>query len=456
MMMATSIKDTMQSFAINQALKYIEGNPDENIPKLMEMADRFLPEGWYGEQRKAIRNVIDTKNNWYQLILKLYELDPGVRKAFFQNFLFNASLKGSAIQNEFKEKEGCNVPWAILLDPTSACNMHCTGCWAAEYGNKLNLSLETIDSIIRQGKQLGTYMYIYTGGEPMVRKADLIKICEMHPDCEFLAFTNGTLIDEAFCKEMLRVKNFVPALSLEGFEDANDSRRGQGVYQKVQSAMRLMKEHRLPFGISTCYTSRNVDDVSSKAYFDQMVESGALFVWFFHYMPVGNDAAIELLPSPEQREAMYHRVRAFRDTHPIFSMDFQNDAEYVGGCIAGGRSYLHINAKGDVEPCVFIHYSNCNIHDVTLLEALKSPLFMAYHDNQPFNGNMLCPCPMLENPEALRAMVKATGAVNTDYQSPESVDHLCDKTTPYAENWRPTANELWDQCKVCGKCGGKE
>ena len=142
--------------------------------------------------------------------------------------------------------------------------MHCTGCWAAEYGNRLNLSLETIDSIIRQGKELGVYMYIYTGGEPLVRKADLIKICEMHPDCEFLSFTNGTLIDDNFCKEMLRVKNFVPAISLEGFEDANDGRRGDGSYAKVKHAMDLLKNSRLPFGISTCYTSRNYQDISSE------------------------------------------------------------------------------------------------------------------------------------------------------------------------------------------------
>ena len=447
--MNNSIKTSMQNFAVNQALKYIEGNPEENIPKLMDLVDKFTPEGWYESQRKVIRKVIEEKNNWYDLILKIYDLDSGVRRAFFQNFLFNASLKGSATQESVKEEHGCNVPWAILLDPTSACNLHCTGCWAAEYGNRLNLSLETIDSIIRQGKEMGVYMYIYTGGEPLVRKKDLMQICEMHPDCSFLAFTNGTLIDEGFCQEMLRVKNFVPAISLEGFETANDGRRGDGVYSKVQNAMKLLKDHKLPFGISTCYTSKNIDDVSSEEYFDLMIESGALFVWFFHYMPVGNDAALELLPSPEQREKMYRRIREYRNTKPIFSMDFQNDAEYVHGCIAGGRNYLHINAKGDIEPCVFIHYSDSNIHDVSLLEALKRPLFMAYHDNQPFNENMLRPCPMLENPEFLRKMVKETKAVSTDYQSPESADSLCDKTTPYAENWKATADRLWYGCENC-------
>lgn len=438
-----SVKNTAFSAAVHTALEYLEKNPEENIPKAMRLMDQVLPDGWYEGQRAAFRKAIEEKGNWYQLIMKAYQLDAGVRKTFFQNFIVNSALKGSAIQNEVREKENCNVPWAILLDPTSACNLHCTGCWAAEYGHKLNLSLETIDDIVTQGKKLGTYMYIYTGGEPMVRKRDLITLCERHPDCEFLSFTNGTLIDEEFCMEMLRVKNFVPAISLEGFEKANDGRRGKGVFEKVMQAMDLLRRYKLPFGISTCYTSANYADISSEAFFDMMIEMGAMFVWFFHYMPVGNDAVPELLPNPDQRRTVYERVRAFRNTKPIFSMDFQNDAEYVGGCIAGGRSYLHINAAGDVEPCVFIHYSNVNIHECGLLDALKSPIFMAYHDGQPFNKNMLCPCPMLENPNILREMVKRTGAKSTDLQSPETVDHLCDKCELYAKHWHPVANELW-------------
>ena len=443
------IADSMKKAAFSTAFSYIGKNPEENAPKLMAWVDKLAGEGpdSFPAQRAAIRNVINDKdNNMHQLVMDIMkDTDPDVLKATFMNFFLNANIIGWPKQEENRKKYNCNIPWAILLDPTSACNLHCTGCWAAEYGNRLNLTFDEIDSIVTQGKQLGVYMYIYTGGEPMVRKADLIRICEMHPDCEFLAFTNGTLIDEAFCQEMLRVKNFVPAISLEGFEEVNDSRRGQGVYRKVHDAMALMKSHRLPFGISTCYTSRNVDDVSSETYFDQLIDAGALFVWFFHYMPVGNDAATELLPSPEQRMKMYKAIRGFRNSKAIFSMDFQNDAEYVGGCIAGGRRYLHINAKGDVEPCVFIHYSNVNIHDVTLLDALKSPIFMAYHRGQPFNDNMLKPCPMLENPEILPKIVAETGAVNTDYQSPESAEHLCAKTTPYAENWTPTAEETWEK-----------
>ena len=450
--MANKLQKGMQDFGIKQALKYLEKDPEENIPKLMEMVDRFAPQGWYEGQRNMIRKVIQEKGNWYELILRLYELDPGVRKAFFQNFIFNASLNGSALQDQLSQENNCNIPWAILLDPTSACNLHCTGCWAAEYGNKLNLSFEEIDSIITQGKQLGIYMYIYTGGEPLVRKKDLIALCEKHSDCQFLSFTNATLIDEEFADEMLRVKNFIPAISIEGFEEATDDRRGQGTYQKVIQAMAILKKKHLPFGLSCCYTSQNLDSISSYDFIDQMVEWGAKFVWYFHYMPVGNDAVPALLPNPEQREFMYHRIRDIRATKPIFAMDFQNDGEYVGGCIAGGRRYLHINANGDCDPCVFIHYSDSNIREKTLLECLQSPIFMAYHDGQPFNENHLRPCPMLENPELLRRMVEETGAHSTDLQSPESVEHLCDKCVSYAKNWTPTADRLWQCSHNCSNC----
>ena len=131
----------------------------------------------------------------------------------------------------------------------------------------------------------------------------------------------------------------------------------------------------------------------------------------------------------------------------LFAMDFQNDAEYVGGCIAGGRRYLHINANGDMDPCVFIHYSESNIREKTLLEGLMSPMMMAYHDGQPFHENMLRPCPMLENPDKLRKMVTESGAHSTDLQSPESVEHLCAKCDAYAQNWQPVADALWENTR---------
>ncbi len=207
--------------------------------------------------------------------------------------------------------------------------------------------------------------------------------------------------------------------------------------------MQLLKAHRLPFGVSCCYTSQNVEILGSEAFYDQMIELGAAFAWFFHYMPVGNDAVPQLMPTVQQREWMYRQVRQLRQTKPLFTMDFQNDGEYVGGCIAGGRRYLHINANGDADPCVFVHYSNANIRTHSLLDCLRSPLFLAYHHGQPFSKNHLRPCPMLENPEKLRAMVTAADAHSTDLQSPESVEHLCAKCDQYAADWKIAADKLW-------------
>ncbi len=437
---------TLKKLGIEQIMKYLYKDPEKNLPKLMDWADKFS-NGNFETQRMYIRRAIENPDDAYYPFIRhlIHDVDHDVLTTMTVNFFINANLIGWPRQEACREKNGCNIPWAILLDPTSACNLHCTGCWAAEYGNKLNLTFDEIDDIIRQGKELGVYLYIYTGGEPLVRKSDVIKLCEKHSDCVFLAFTNATLIDEKFADEMLRVRNFIPAISLEGFEAATDSRRGQGVYGRATRAMEILHSKKLPYGISSCYTRENFDSITSEEYYDSLIAMGAYFIWYFHYMPVGNDASPDLLPTPEQRTEIYRRIRQYRRTKPLFAMDFQNDAEYVGGCIAGGRRYLHINANGDIDPCVFIHYSDSNIREKSLLDALRSAMFMAYHDGQPFNDNMLRPCPMLENPEKLRAMVEASGAHSTDLQSPESADHLCAKCDAYAECWKPAADALWEE-----------
>ncbi|NMD37685.1 MAG: radical SAM protein [Christensenellaceae bacterium] len=441
-----NVSATIKKYGLEKVFDYIYKNPEKNMGKLLNLVEKHAGK-IYPNQIAQFRDVVENLENPYHSFLNhiLENVDPEVLKTILVNFFINESMIGWSKQNELREKYNCNIPWTILLDPTSACNLQCTGCWAAEYGNKLNLSYDEIDDIIQQGKELGVYMYIYTGGEPLVRKNDIIRLCEKHDDCIFLCFTNGTLIDEQFADDMLRVKNFVPAISLEGMEKSNDSRRGDGVFNKVIHAMDLLREKRLVFGISSCYTSANYDSITSEEYFDMLIQKGAYFIWFFHYMPVGNNASPELLPNPEQREIVYRRIRDLRRRKPLFAIDFQNDGEFVGGCIAGGRRYFHINANGDVDPCVFIHYSDSNIREKSILETLRSPLFQAYHDGQPFNENMFQPCPMLENPKLLRQIVEQTGAHSTDLQSPESAEHLCAKCDSYAACWQPKAEELWQE-----------
>jgi MoaA/NifB/PqqE/SkfB family radical SAM enzyme len=448
---------SVQKATVNLLLQYLSNNPMEKLPKMFTIAEKMDRDHLHATQISAMREaILDENGVWHRFAEDLFrDIDLKVLQKAMECFFINANLVGAPIKNEMEEKYDCNIPWAILMDPTSACNLSCTGCWAAQYGDKNNLSFETLDSICKQGKELGTYFYIFSGGEPLVRKKDIIRLCETNPDCYFFAFTNGTLVDDAFCEDMLRVGNFSLAFSIEGDEKATDMRRGSGTYQKVIKAMERMRKHRLLFGYSTCYHRYNTESVGSDEFVDDMIARGCRFSWNFTYMPIGKDAVLNLLAAPEQRAYMYRRIREIRASKPIFAMDFWNDGEFTQGCIAGGRCYLHINAAGDVEPCAFVHYSNVNIHDVTLLEALRSPLFMAYRRRQPFNHNHLRPCPVLDNPEAILEMVNESGAKSTDMEAPEDVDVLSAKTTEAADKWAITAERLWAEnpksrdCETC-------
>lgn len=450
-------KTTKAAFskAIDLALKRIKKDPVEGMKDITNIMDKYImpkssEENSAKHALERIRKEFDNPSSKWSSFAEdiVNEIDDNVLKRFIMTVAYNAVYKGNAQRNELQRKYNCNIPWAILFDPTSACNLACKGCWAAEYGHQNSLSYEEMEDIIRQGNEIGCYFFLMTGGEPLVRKDDIIKLANEFNESAFHIYTNGTLIDEDFCKEVAKVGNISFALSVEGSEESTDFRRGDGVYNRVLNAMDLLRKYKLLYGVSVCYTSKNYTQVTSDEFIGKMTDHGCKLAWFFHYMPVGNDADPSLLPTPEQRQYVCDRIRYIRSAdspHKIYAIDFQNDAEFINGCIAGGRNYLHINSLGDMEPCAFIHYSDSNIREKTLLEGLQSPLFMGYHDNQPFNDNMFKPCPMLENAGKLTKLVEESNAKSTDFISPEDPKDLEAKCKPYAKNWNKTANDIWEK-----------
>lgn len=431
-------------------VKYVYKNPKKNIPKVLKVGKAvtgsLFPEHTW---TKPLEVLTDETNTWYSYVYDMVrDIDEELLTQVLLTFAIDAGYNGTSTLRANRDKLKCNIPWIILMDPTSACNLKCKGCWAAEYGHKSNLTLDEMRKIVTEAKALGTHFFMFTGGEPLIRKADLLTIANENKDCIFLAFTNGTLVDDQFCEDLKKAGNFALALSVEGTEETTDARRGDGVFQKVADAMALLKKHQCLFGTSVCYTSKNYDAVTSDWFYDMEIEAGAKFSLYFHYMPVGSDADTDLLLTPEQREHVFREIRKKRESHngkPIFTMDFQNDGEFVGGCIAGGRNYFHINSEGDAEPCVFVHYSDTNIREKSILECLHSPLFKQFYMGQPFNDNMLRPCPMLENPKELRRIIEKTGAKSTNLNCPESADQLCSKCDDYAKAWAPKAKEIWEE-----------
>ncbi|MBC7106900.1 MAG: radical SAM protein, partial [Firmicutes bacterium] len=334
---------------------------------------------------------------------------PNVRERLIYNWFVHSILFGVPRQQALTGKLGVNVPHVILVDPTSRCNLACEGCWAGKYPQRDSLEFATLDRLCAEAKELGIYWIVFSGGEPLLYR-QLFDLMAKHHDMAFMAFTNGTLIDERVADRIIEVGNFSPAISLEGFEERTDARRGRGVFARVSRAMDLLRERGAVFGVSITITRENMEEVTSDAFIDFLIEKGVTYGWLFHYIPIGRHPNPDLMVTVEQRAYLAERIPYIRSHRPILLADFWNDGALTEGCIAGGRRYFHINAAGEVEPCAFVHFAVDNIKNKSLLEVLRSPLFAAFQRRQPFNPNHLRPCPIIDNPAALRAIVAESGA----------------------------------------------
>ncbi|MFA6621846.1 MAG: radical SAM protein [Candidatus Caldatribacteriota bacterium] len=398
---------------IKQALNYLEKDPEKNLPKVLELADKVARTEKHHEHIAAIRKSYNTNPAIRQFVRRLTMVAPSYKDGMIMNFFVNSALMGIPRQYELAKELQAAVPWTILIDPTSACNLSCTGCWAGKYKKSDSLDIDTIDRIIKEAKELGIYFIVLSGGEPTVYP-DLFEIFRRHPDVGFMMYTNGTLIDDEMADKMLEAGNISPAISLEGFRESTDARRGEGTYDKIMTAMDRLHNRGIIFGISVTVTRQNADELfATDNFIDHMIDKGAIYGWSFHYIPIGKDTELEMMITPEQRAQLAYRVPEIRRKKPFFLADFWNDGTFTRGCIAGGRRYFHINAKGDVEPCAFVHFAVDNIKEKSLKEVLQNPLFRSYQKRQPFSKNMLAPCPIIDQPDALRSIVLESGAKPT-------------------------------------------
>ncbi|MGM9918275.1 MAG: radical SAM protein, partial [Lactimicrobium massiliense] len=250
--------------ALNLAFKKIDKNDETGYVDMVNLGQKVLGDTWPDEAWDHLRTAFGKDGKYNHFLNRIHrDVDEEYLKKLLMAFGFEAGFTGFKRTQKVGKKEGIRIPWVILFDPTSACNLHCTGCWASEYSHQLNLSYEDMDRIVTEGKQLGIHGYVMTGGEPMVRKNDILKLAKKHYDCGFMIFTNGTLVDQAFCDGMREAGNIVLSMSIEGDEKATDARRGQGTFAKVMATMDLLHKNRLAYGTSICYTRANCEAVTS-------------------------------------------------------------------------------------------------------------------------------------------------------------------------------------------------
>ncbi len=347
----------------------------------------------------------------------------------------------------FKELSGsrryhCVVPREILFDPTNACNMHCKGCWAGDYEHASSISFERWDELLREAEDMGTMDMLYTGGEPLMRKDELLELAKKYNGICHGVFTNASLVDEAFIDDMEALGNIILFISIEGYRDETDFRRGEGAYERTIKVMEALKARGIAYGVSLCYHTKNYDLLTSDEYLDFLREKGAWLIWAFSYRPIGKGADMSLVLNAEQRMTAFERFSSYSAKHMFPIADLFNSGHKTFGCVGGGDGYIHINADGDVEPCSFLHYSDSNINSMTLAEALNSPFMRAFRRKKFNTRNPFAPCPAFDEPEILVGLCRETGARST-HAEPESAEEYAQKAGPYAEEWHAL---------TCDKC----
>ena len=366
---------------------------------------------------------------------------PSCRKKILENLVLGA-VTSKRERAAYARRTGLAPPYCLVISPTMRCNLRCVGCYAARYTRIEEMSLGLVDRILREARSMGIRFITISGGEPFARP-EILDLVEAHGDITFQFYTNGTLINDRMARRLADLGNITPCISVEGFEAETDARRGRGIYQKILAAMRHLREHGVYFGFSATATRLNNELIFSDAFVDFYRDQGCGVGWYFNYIPIGRDPNLALMPTPEQRLLRRRRLKELRARLPMLLMDFWNDGALVGGCMAAGRYYVHINVRGDVEPCVFAQFAVDNIRDKSLHEVLNSPFFRRIRHRQPYTDNHLKACMIIDHPHILREVVRRSGARPTYKGGGALLREAAADLDAYAAEWGALADAEW-------------
>jgi len=375
-------------------------------------------------------------------------ISPNVRKRILKSLVGRVMMPDSNAKATFFEKYGIQPPGFVTISPTSQCNLFCEGCYAnSSTREKAHLDYGVFSRILKEKEKFwGSYFTVISGGEPLMWRSagkGLFDLLREFQDHYFMMYTNGTLIGKNTAEEIAEIGNLTPAISVEGFEEETDARRGKGTFQKIMDAFENLRRVGVPFGVSLTVTRHNAETLLSDKFVDFMFEQqGAIYGWFFHYMPIGRQFTLDLLITPEQRLEVYKRQLHFMEDKKLFFVDFWNGGPMAHGCLSAGRrgGYFYINWNGDVTPCVFFPYSTHNIYKVfesggDINTVLLSGLFQDIRqwqkdygfseDPSKVNGtigNWLRPCPIRDHYRVAYDLIQKHKAEPIDPPAEEALE----------------------------------
>jgi len=389
---------------INQILNLISNSSKNNLIALTRLFEIIAGSEGSLKHVKRLRWLFQTEHphlKWWQRVIE--ELDTNVRNRWIMDIYVSGYYGDNQIKRtEFQKDNGFYPPSAILISVTQKCNFNCNGCWANNYDDEGDLTKDQWREILHEARDvLGIHIVLVVGGEPFVSPY-FLELAEEFQDCAFITFTNGSFLNDEVIDKLKKLGNVYPMISLNGYKENTDAVRGEGAYDMVMETLDRLKNAGLLYGTSLTATRTNSEEISSDEFFKLLADKGVYWNWTFHYIPIGENPDASLMTTPEQREKIRIASNHARNIHPMMTIDFWGDGVEMMGCIAGGRQYIHVNAKGDVEPCAFVHLATDNLKNKTLTEALKSPFLTAIRNAIPYDGNPLRPCMIADHPEALR------------------------------------------------------
>jgi MoaA/NifB/PqqE/SkfB family radical SAM enzyme len=328
--------------------------------------------------------------------------------AFMMKFAL-ATRKASDKRAE-SEKEGMHIPPFLIASITSNCNLHCAGCYSRSNNATQDcaahdqLTSDEWGCIFDEAEELGVSFILLAGGEPTLRR-DVIEKAGEKRNILFPIFTNGVFLSDWYYELFEKCRNLIPIMSIEGGKDSTDTRRGEGIYDKLIKNMEKLHKKGLIYGCSITVTTKNINDVLSDEFINSIADRGCKAVIFVEYVPV-TDESRELAIGDNERKMFSDRLQTLRETFAeIVFVSFPGDEKSSGGCIAAGRGFFHINSHGGAEPCPFSPYSDINIRDTSLREAIKSPLFLKMQSGNILNGEHVGGCVLFEKKELVEKLI---------------------------------------------------
>jgi MoaA/NifB/PqqE/SkfB family radical SAM enzyme len=329
-------------------------------------------------------------------------------------FAYNFGYKGMRSVQLYKKRlrRGEHFPPFLFISIINSCQLRCQGCWVDVEAPRQFISLDDMNRLLDDAKRHGNSYFGILGGEPFLHP-ELFRILEAHPDCYFQIFTNGQLISDEVARELRRVGNASPLISIEGNAAVSDERRGRAqVLDRTLAGLENCRRNRLITGVATSVCRTNIDDLVSEAWLRRLVGLGVHYVWFHTYRVIGPKASPELALTPEQVLQVRRFIVRMRARLPIAIVDAYWDDQGQALCpMATGVSH-HISPYGDIEPCPIIQFAKETIHDGRgLFETMNGSSFL--REFRETAAGATRGCIVLERPDLVQDLVLRHGARDT-------------------------------------------